>query len=71
MWSLDSGDTRGLDATEITEHVLTEASPGAIVLLHDGGDLRTQTLQAVAALLPALRERGFELVTISDLLGQP
>ena len=69
MWSVDSGDTKGLDANEIAEHVLAEAKPGAIVLLHDGGDHRADTLRAVATLLPALRGRGFELVTISELLG--
>lgn len=71
MWSLDSGDTKGLAANEIAEHVLAEARPGAIVLFHDGGELRADTLQAVAALLPALHKRGFEFVTISELLGQP
>lgn len=66
-WELDP-------AQRIAEAVLAGARDGAIVLLHDGSPPReeprdrTPTVAAVRLLLPALRERGYELVTVSELL---
>ena len=69
VWSIDSGDALGYRADEITKAVLARAAPGSIVLMHDGGLRRDSTLAALAKLIPQLRDRGFELVTISELLG--
>ncbi len=56
-------------------HIVAGATPtgrtGGIVLLHDGGGNRAQTLAAVRALIPRLRARGFSFVRLSDLLGLP
>jgi peptidoglycan/xylan/chitin deacetylase (PgdA/CDA1 family) len=71
LWSIDSGDARYFTIDEVVATVLQHAAPGAIVLMHDGGLRRDTTLSALAALLPELRERGFELVTISELLEAP
>ena len=56
--------------------VLQRIRPDAIVGLHDGvppdegdGCTRDATVAAVAKLVPTLRERGFEFVTASELLG--
>jgi cellulose synthase/poly-beta-1,6-N-acetylglucosamine synthase-like glycosyltransferase/peptidoglycan/xylan/chitin deacetylase (PgdA/CDA1 family) len=46
-----------------------KGSSGGIVLLHDGGGDRSQTLAAVKRLVPLLRERGFRFVTVSQLAG--
>src|SRR6266571_1613719 len=43
---------------------------GNIVLLHDSGGDRSQTVKALPMLIAALRERGFSLVTVSELLGR-
>jgi peptidoglycan-N-acetylglucosamine deacetylase len=74
--SIDPADWRNPDAEQIAAEVLAEAAPGEIVCLHDGIaplnrglSTRDQTVTAVRLLLPALRERGFELVTVSDLLA--
>ena len=53
---------------EIVEIVLEQVEPGAIVLLHDGGPERPSVLEACARLLPVLREQGYELITLSELL---
>ena len=45
------------------------AQRGNIVLLHDGGGDRSQTVEALPQLIDELRTRGFRLVTISELLG--
>ena len=68
-WCVSEPDT-------IVRRVLADAAPGAIVFLHDGippGDTsatqsRGPTVQAVAELLPVLAARGYELVTVSELL---
>jgi peptidoglycan/xylan/chitin deacetylase (PgdA/CDA1 family) len=69
LWSVDSGDTSGLAAEEIAARLIAQASPGAIVLLHDGGELRKRTLDAVGLAVPKLIELGFELVTVTELLS--
>jgi cellulose synthase/poly-beta-1,6-N-acetylglucosamine synthase-like glycosyltransferase/peptidoglycan/xylan/chitin deacetylase (PgdA/CDA1 family) len=43
---------------------------GNIVLLHDSGGDRSQTVKALPLLIAALREHGFELVTVSELMGK-
>jgi peptidoglycan/xylan/chitin deacetylase (PgdA/CDA1 family) len=69
LWSIDSGDARHFSTSEVVAAVEQHAAAGAIVLMHDGGLRRDTTLAALELLLPRLRERGFELVTISELLG--
>jgi peptidoglycan/xylan/chitin deacetylase (PgdA/CDA1 family) len=69
LWSLDSGDTRGLAAETIAGSVLAAVSPGDIVLFHDGGERRPETLAACARVVPRLKAEGYELLTISEVLG--
>lgn len=67
---IDPTDYRRLGTDRIVAETLSqlEASQGHVILLHDGGGDRSQTLAAVAKLIPALRARGYEFVTIADLL---
>lgn len=48
---------------------VTGGQPGAIILLHDGGGDRTQTVTALPRIIERLRERGFGLVTVSQLVA--
>jgi peptidoglycan-N-acetylglucosamine deacetylase len=72
LWSIDPEDWKSPPAEAIVEHVLEEARAGAIVDLHDGWGRtprdRQPTVEALERLLPELRTRGFELVTVSELL---
>jgi peptidoglycan/xylan/chitin deacetylase (PgdA/CDA1 family) len=68
LWSVDSGDTKGRTARDIAETVIRGARPGSIVLLHDGGDRRAETLQACADIIPTLQAAGYDCVTVSDLI---
>jgi peptidoglycan/xylan/chitin deacetylase (PgdA/CDA1 family) len=61
-------------ADAIAERALAEAHPGAIICLHDGDRKdpavkRDATLAALPAMVRGLRRDGYELVTVSDLLG--
>ena len=60
------------------EHALAGARPGAIILMHDAGGTRTQTIEALPTIIRELRARGYHLVTVPELLrddppapGQP
>ncbi|HEX4545949.1 MAG TPA: glycosyltransferase [Candidatus Acidoferrum sp.] len=59
-----------LPAEKIVENVLREAPKGNIVLLHDGGGNRSQTLAALPKIIDALRAAGYQFVSVADLLGK-
>ncbi len=46
-----------------------DAGRGHVVLLHDGGGDRTQTVAALPGIIDGLRRRGYSLVTVSSLVG--
>jgi peptidoglycan/xylan/chitin deacetylase (PgdA/CDA1 family) len=54
-WDVDPRDWARPGAKRILGVALTELHPGAVVLMHDGGGDRRQTLQALKALLLRLR----------------
>ncbi|WP_078553460.1 polysaccharide deacetylase family protein [Bacillus alkalicellulosilyticus] len=73
-WSVDSLDWRELGATETAINVLSNMHPGAIILMHDGGDWdadRTSTIESLHQIIPQLQEQGFEFVTVPELLNIP
>lgn len=42
--------------------------PGNIILFHDGGGNRKQTVEALKEILPELQKQNYKFVTISELL---
>jgi hypothetical protein len=52
-----------------THHVLRNARPGAVVILHDGGSRGQRTAQVLAEVLPELRRRGYRVVSLSELVA--
>jgi peptidoglycan/xylan/chitin deacetylase (PgdA/CDA1 family) len=70
LWSVDAGDYLRPGVHQIVRRVLAGARPGAIVLLHDGGGDRSQTVTALPRIIGRLRERGFHLVTVAQLLAE-
>lgn len=55
----------------ISQSVLDSVRPGSVVLLHDGGGDRRQTVDALPAILEGLLTRGFSFVTVDSLLPTP
>lgn len=67
-WNLDTMDWSRPGAAQI-ESTLKSAQAGNVILCHDGGGDRTQTIEAVKNALPYLKEQGFSFVTIDELLA--
>ncbi|TYR80856.1 polysaccharide deacetylase family protein [Priestia megaterium] len=67
-WHQDTFDWRNPGVGRIVNQVLKNASSGDIVLFHDTGGNRTQTIEALREILPELKEKGYKFVTISELL---
>jgi cellulose synthase/poly-beta-1,6-N-acetylglucosamine synthase-like glycosyltransferase/peptidoglycan/xylan/chitin deacetylase (PgdA/CDA1 family) len=65
----DGEDWRRPGVGAIVRSATPGGDSGGIVLLHDGGGDRSQTLAAIERLVPRLRARGFRFVTVSQLAG--
>jgi len=70
LWSDDTEDYRQPGVAAIVSRALEGAHPGAIILLHDAGGTRTETVAALPAIIRGIRARGLRLVTIPQLLHQ-
>jgi peptidoglycan/xylan/chitin deacetylase (PgdA/CDA1 family) len=69
LWSADTEDYLQPGVPTIVQRALAGAHPGAILLLHDGGGTRTQTVAALPGIIRGLRGRGYHLVTVPQLLA--
>ncbi|MEA2437677.1 MAG: peptidoglycan-N-acetylglucosamine deacetylase [Thermoleophilaceae bacterium] len=68
LWSVNPQDYYRPGAKTIVSRTLANMHPGAIVLMHDGGGDRSQTVAAVNVLIRKLRARGYRFVTVPRLL---
>jgi peptidoglycan/xylan/chitin deacetylase (PgdA/CDA1 family) len=68
LWSVDSEDYRmpGVDA--IVRNVADAVRPGSIVLMHDGGGDRSQTIAALPRIVGQLRRQGYRFASVPRLL---
>ena len=69
LWSVDPLDWRSPGTGSIVSRVVSGTGPGAIILSHDGGGPRGQTLSALPGIVKALKRKGYEFVTVNELLG--
>jgi peptidoglycan/xylan/chitin deacetylase (PgdA/CDA1 family) len=69
LWTVDTNDWQTPGAGTIASRVLAGAAPGHIVLMHDGGGPRGESVAASASVIPVLKREGYRLVTVSELLG--
>jgi peptidoglycan/xylan/chitin deacetylase (PgdA/CDA1 family) len=70
LWNVDPRDWSNPGSSAIYSRVVSAARPGAIVVMHDGGGNRSQTVAALPRIIRTLHERGYHLVTVSKLLHQ-
>jgi peptidoglycan-N-acetylglucosamine deacetylase len=64
MWDVDSNDWRRPGAGVIAGRVLGRVRAGDVVLLHDGGGDRSQTVAALQQVLASLSARGFRFSSL-------
>lgn len=64
MWSIDTLDWKTRDTKSTVDKVLGSVQDGDIVLMHE---LYVQTGEAALQIIPALVERGYQLVTVSEM----
>jgi peptidoglycan/xylan/chitin deacetylase (PgdA/CDA1 family) len=66
MWSVDTRDWAGPSAETIHQRIVGGAFPGAIVLMHGSP---SATPEATRLAVPQLRARGYQFVTVTEILG--
>ncbi len=78
LWTVDSKDFSRPGVKRIVYTAVSGARPGAVILFHDGGGDRSQTVAALPRIISLLRRRRYALVTVTRLLlddppprGQP
>ncbi len=69
LWNVDPTDWAQPGSSAILQRVLAQVRPGSIIISHDGGGPRGQTLAAYPRIFAALRAHGYRIVTIPELLG--
>lgn len=67
-WHQDTKDWKSPSVNNIVNHVTSNVQPGDIVLLHDAGGNRSQTVKALDEVLTVLKEEGYQFVTVSELI---
>lgn len=66
-WNVDTRDWARPGVDAIVSRI-TSAKPGSIVLMHDGGGNREQTVEALRQAIPQLKAEGYRFVTVSEML---
>lgn len=68
-WHQDTEDWKRPGAKKIANKVLKGVKPGDIILFHDSGGDRSQTVRALEIILQKMQEEGYEFVTVSELVS--
>lgn len=75
IWSQDSLDWKDLTSEEVADNILSDITPGAIILQHSAGGMAGEedglmrTVDALDKVIPKLQDDGTEFVTVSELLN--
>ncbi len=64
LWTIDPRDWARPGARAIADHVIRRAHPDGVVVMHDGGGNRAQTVAALRIILPALAKQGYRFAAI-------
>ena len=69
LWSVDPQDWALPGTAAIEERVLSAARPGSVILMHDGGGDRSETVAALPTIIDTLKARGYRFDTLDQLFG--
>lgn len=70
-WSVDTNDWRNRPTSALVNTIMSGASDGAIILMHDRKHAGKETvLEATMQVVPQLRAKGYTFVTVGELLGE-
>ncbi|MEV7870507.1 bifunctional polysaccharide deacetylase/glycosyltransferase family 2 protein [Streptomyces sp. NPDC088124] len=67
----DSEDWKRPGVEEIIKRATPKGDKGALVLMHDSGGDRSQTVAALGRYLPEMQQRGFTFANLTEALGAP
>jgi peptidoglycan-N-acetylglucosamine deacetylase len=75
MWTTIAGDWGAAAGGDVAARIERGLAPGTIICLHDGRELTARpdisnTIAALERTLPQMTDRGFELVTVTELLAK-
>ncbi len=65
LWSVDTRDWESHDPKAIQAAIETYAGDGSVILLHD---IHSDTIDSMKKVIPMLKEKGYQLVTVDDLI---
>jgi len=65
LWSIDPSDYLDKSPESIYDHIMEKVEDKDIILLHD---IHERSIEATKLLIPSLKARGFQLVTVSELM---
>ncbi len=69
IWDVDPRDWSRPGSSAIYTRVVGATHSGAIIIMHDGGGNRTETVSALPRIIDNLRHHGYSFETVSQLLG--
>ena len=69
-WDVEPDSDARATAGEIAQRAVQNTRPGSIILLHVMYPNRVESLKAVGTIINELKERGYEFVTVSELLAE-
>ena len=71
VWTADTNDWQELGVNSIIDAALSQATDQGVILMHDGGGDRSQTVAALDDIILGSRAEGYELVTLNQLDSLP
>ena len=69
LWSIDTLDWAHTPSKKITQSVLNQLGDGDVILMHDYTSGVNTTCEALRQMIPEMLARGYEFVTVSELIS--
>jgi peptidoglycan/xylan/chitin deacetylase (PgdA/CDA1 family) len=70
-WTVDPEDWKRPPASTIVSRVMSQVRPGGVVLMHDGGGDRANTVSALPEIIKRLKAAGYDFVTLDGIAKLP